>query len=152
MILQKNKPERRREMPKLTSHGKVFRDWEALLGACEKNVSALTGVEPLKTEMETFLAQARELKLQQENFNGQKKATTQQLRELIDRGTEASRMLRAFVVSRIGTKTELGTMFGLVPTGKPRKKSKEAVAKALAAAAATPAESPDPVQTEGGEG
>jgi hypothetical protein len=144
-------------MPKLTSHGKLFRDWEALLGACEKNVSALTGVEPLKTEMETFLAQARELKLQQENFNGQKKATTQQLEELIDRGKEVSRRLRAFIVSRIGTKSELGKMFGLVPTGrKARKKSKTPVAKppvvSQATAAASPAEPPDPVQTKGGEG
>jgi magnesium-transporting ATPase (P-type) len=144
-------------MPKLTSHGKIFRDWEALLGACEKNVNALTGVEPLRTEMETFLVQARELKLQQENFNGNKKATTQQLRELIDRGTEVSRMLRAFVVSRIGTKTELGKMFGLVPTGrKARKKSKTPVAKPPAAppatAAASLAEPPNPVQTKGEEG
>ena len=140
-------------MPKLTSHGKIFRDWEALLGACEKNVSALTGVEPLKTEMETFLAQARELKLQQENFNGQKKATTQHLGELIDRGTEVSRMLRAFIVSRIGTKTELGKMFGLVPTGrKARKKSKTPVAKLPAAAAGSPAEPPNPVQMKGEEG
>jgi len=143
-------------MPKLTSHGKVFRDWEALLGACEKNASALTGVEPLKTEMETFLAEARELKIQQENFNGNKKVTTQHLRELIDQGTEVSRKLRAFVVSRIGTKTELGTMFGLVPTGKPRKKSKTPAAKppvvSQATAAASPAEPADPVQTKGGEG
>jgi hypothetical protein len=145
-------------MPKITSHGNLFRDWEALLGACEKNVSALTGVEPLRTEMETFLAQARELKLQQENFNGQKKATTQRLMELLDQGTEVSRMLRAFVVSRIGTKSELGTMFGLVTTRsrKSRKKSKTPVAKApvvpQATAAASPAEPPDPVQTKGGEG
>ena len=144
-------------MPKITSHGKLFRDWEALLGACEKNVNALTGMEPLRTEVETFLAQARELKLQQENFNGQKKVTTQHLRELIDRGTESSRMLRAFVISRIGTKTELGKMFGLVPTGrKVRKKSKTPVAKppavSQATAAASPAEPPDAVQTKGGEG
>ena len=133
-------------MPKVTAHGKIFRDWEALLGACEKNVSVLTGVEPLRTEMETFLAQARELKLQQENFNGQKKATTQQLRELIDRGTEASRMLRAFVVSRIGTKTELGKMFGLVPTGRKPKK-----AKAQAQKPPAPPQSAQPSNPQGSE-
>jgi len=140
-------------MPKLTSHGKVFRDWEALLGACEKNVNTLTGVEPLRTEMETFLAQARELKLQQENFNGQKKATTQQLRELIDRGTEASRMLRAFVVSRIGTKSELGKMFGLVPNGRKTRKSKTPAAKPPVVSQATAAASPaEPAEAKGGEG
>jgi hypothetical protein len=144
-------------MPKLTSHGKIFRDWEALLGACEKNVSVLTGMEPLRTDLETFLAQVRELKLQQENLNGNKRATTQRLGELIDQGVEVSRMLRAFVLSRIGTKTELGTMFGLVPTGrKTRKKSKTPVAKPPAApqatAAAGPEELSNPVQTKGGEG
>jgi hypothetical protein len=135
-------------MPKLTSHGKIFRDWEALLGACEKNVSVLTGMEPLRTELETFLTQVRELKLQQENLNGNKRAATQRLGELIDQGVEVSRMLRAFILSRIGTKTELGTMFGLVPTGrKTRKKSKPP-----AAAIAGPAEPPNPVQTKGEEG
>ena len=143
-------------MPKLTAHGKIFRDWEALLGACEKNVSVLTGMEPLRTELETFLTQVRELKLQQESLNGNKKATTQRLGELLEEGIEVSRMLRAFVLSRIGTKTDLGKMFGL-PTGrKTRKKAKTPVAKppvvSQATTAASPAEPPDPVQTKGGEG
>ena len=139
-------------MPKLTAHGKIFRDWEALLGACEKNVTVLTGMEPLRTELETFLTQVRDLKLQQESLNGNKKATTQRLGELIDEGVEVSRMLRAFVLSRIGTKTDLGKMFGL-PTGRrARKKAKTPVAKLPAAAAGSPAEPPNPVQMKGEEG
>ena len=143
-------------MPKVTAHGKIFRDWESLLGACEKNVSLLTGMEPLRTELETYLTQVRDLKLQQESLNGNKKAATQRLGQLLEQGIEVSRMLRAFVISRIGTKTELGKMFGLVPTSrKTRKKSKTPVAKApavpQATAAASPAEPPDPVQTKGGE-
>jgi hypothetical protein len=144
-------------MPRLTAHGKIFRDWEALLGACEKNANLLTGMEPLRTELETFLTQVRDLKLQQESLTGNKKAATQSLGELLEQGVEVSRRLRAFVVSRIGTKTELGTMFGLVPTGrKGRKKSKTPVAKPPAAppatAAAGPEEPPSPVQTKGEEG
>jgi hypothetical protein len=138
-------------MPKLTAHGKIFRDWEALLGACEKNVSVLTGMEPLRTELETFLTQVRELKLQQESLNGNKKAATQHLGELIDQGVEVSRMLRAFVLSRIGTKTDLGKMFGL-PTGRKARKKAKTPAVSQAATAASPAAPPDPVQTKGGEG
>ena len=138
-------------MPKLTAHGKIFRDWEALLGACEKNVTVLTGMEPLRTELETFLTQVRDLKLQQESLNGNKKATTQRLGELIDEGVEVSRMLRAFVLSRIGTKTDLGKMFGL-PTGRKTRKKAKPPAVSQATAAASPAAPPDPVQTKGGEG
>jgi hypothetical protein len=143
-------------MPKITAHGKIFRDWEGLLGACDKNTSLLTGMEPLKTELEGFLAQVREIKLQQENLTGNKKAATQQLRALEDQGSEVARKLRAFVTSRIGTKTELGTMFGLVPTGRKPRKAKTTVAKPVppapqtktAAEGAEPASGP--AQPKGG--
>ncbi|MEO6193787.1 MAG: hypothetical protein ABIS20_12315 [Thermoanaerobaculia bacterium] len=132
-------------MPKITARSKIFRDWEGLLGACDKNVSLLTGMEPLKTELEGFLARLREEKLTQENLDGTKKASTQQLEDIADQGAEVARKLRAFVLSRIGTKTELGKMFGLVPTGRKTRKSK-ASAKPLVAAAP-----PSPEQAQGDE-
>ena len=111
-------------MPKIMAHAKLYRDWEALLGACDKNAGLLAGMDPLKTELEGFLVKVRTMKLQQENLDGTRKAVTQQLKDTEDQGVEMARRLRAFVTSCIGTKTELGKMFGLVPTGRKPKKAR----------------------------
>jgi hypothetical protein len=144
-------------MPKLTAHSKIFRDWEALLGACDKSASLLGGVEPLRTELENLLTQGREMKIQQENLDGSKKALTQQLRAVETQGAETARKLRALVVSRIGTKTELGKMFGLVPNGRKSRKAKPpavtppAPAAAPGKTASDKAEpSPQPAAPQGG--
>jgi hypothetical protein len=146
-------------MPKLTANAKIFRDWEALLGACDKSTDVLGVVEPLRTELETLLTKGRESKLHQENLDGSKKAITQELRQIEAQGGETARKLRALVVSRIGTKTELGKMFGLVPTGRKPRKAKTPVAvkppvppashASTAAEKAEPASTP--VQPQGGD-
>jgi hypothetical protein len=109
-------------MPKITEYGKTFRDWEGLLGACAQNASSLQGGEALKTALETLLNQARELKVEQEGFAGQKKAVTERLQKTVTDGREAARKLRAHVQSQIGTKTELLSAFGIAPSGKKGKK------------------------------
>jgi hypothetical protein len=109
-------------MPKITEYGKTFRDWEGLLGACAQNASLLQGGDALKTALEAFLNQARDLKLEQEGFAGQKKAVTERLQKMVTDGREAARKLRAHVQSQIGTKTELLSAFGIAPLGKKGKK------------------------------
>src|SRR3954462_11413943 len=149
-------------MPKITAHSKVFRDWEGLLGACAKNAALMPNIEPLRAELEAFLAQAREVKLQQESLMAEKATTTQRLFEIEVDGTEAASKLRALAFSNLGSHTELLTQFGLVP--KPRrvrrtrnKKSKAARAAARAAQAAkakpqavTPSEPPPPAAEQAG--
>ncbi|HEX9940645.1 MAG TPA: hypothetical protein VGG03_01415 [Thermoanaerobaculia bacterium] len=112
-------------MPEINAYAKVFRDWEGLLGACDRNGELLPGVEPMKEEMKTFLAQARELKLDQENLEGQRLAATQRLVKLVDDGREMARKLRNFVKSRLGTRSELLQQFGIPPNrSRPRKAKK----------------------------
>jgi hypothetical protein len=147
--LSERKLKRRRVMPKITAHAKLYRDWEALLGACDKNAGLLAGMEPLNTELEGFLLEVRTIKLRQEDLNGTRKAVTQQLRETEDQGAEMARRLRAFVTSRIGTKTELGKMFGLVPTGRKPKKTRAQAQKPPAPPQAATDQPPNP---QGGEG
>jgi len=103
-------------MPGLTEYGKIFRDWDGLLGAAEKRAALLPGVDDHKAALAALLAKARELKLQQEGFSGDKKATTEQLRSLVKEGRDAASMLRAFVKSRIGLRTEVLKEFGISPT------------------------------------
>jgi hypothetical protein len=143
-------------MPKITANAKLFRDWEALLGACDKNASLLTGMEPLRTDLEGFLARGRGVKVEQEDLESRRMVMTQDLREIEQVGGEVARKLRAFVVSRIGTKTELGKQFGLVPTGRKSRKAKAPAVKPPApatpqiAAAAEEAEpSAGPAQSKG---
>ena len=124
-------------MPKITEYGKTFRDWEGLLGACAQNAGLLPTVEPLKTALEALLNQARELKLEQEGFAGQKKGVTERLQKSVADGREAARKLRAHVLSQIGSKTEVLSAFGISPIRKKARKVK-------------PAEEPPPADGERG--
>jgi hypothetical protein len=100
-------------MPKITAYAPIFRDWEALLGAVLSNASLLPGTDPLKAELESVLAKTREMKVQQEDFLGKRRATTQALQQLVDEGQEVARKLRAQVVSALGSRTELLKQFGI---------------------------------------
>jgi hypothetical protein len=103
-------------MPALTEYGKVFRDWDGLLGAAEKRAAMLPGVDDHKAALTALLGKARELKLKQEGFAGDKKETTEQLKKVVKDGRDAASMLRAFVKSRIGLRTEVLKEFGISPT------------------------------------
>ena len=103
-------------MPGLTEYGKIFRDWEGLLGAIEKRAALLPGVDDLKAALVDQLAKARDLKLKQEGFSGDKKATTEQLQNVVKEGRDAASLLRSFVKSRIGLRTEVLKEFGIAPT------------------------------------
>jgi hypothetical protein len=110
-------------MPGLTEYGKIFRDWEGLLGAAEKRAALLPGADDLKAALVGHLTKARELKLKQEGFDGDKKETTEQLRSVVKQGRDAASMLRAFVKGRIGLRTEVLKEFGVSPT-RSRKRAK----------------------------
>jgi len=133
-------------MPEITAQSKVFRDWESLLGACAQNAPLLQGMESLKAELELRLAEAKDLKIQQENFAGNKLATTQRLGATIELGREAARKLRAFVLIHLGTDSRHLTQFGVSPRQKNSRKGKRSAA---AATTATPEDTKPP--SPGGE-
>ena len=111
-------------MPKITAHAKIFRDWEALLGAVTNNASLFPTADPLKTELESLLAKTREMKVQQEDLFGKRQAITQSLQQLVDQGQEVARKLRAQIVASIGSRTELLKQFGIATR---KRKSTKAV-------------------------
>ncbi|MFL6236244.1 MAG: hypothetical protein ACJ76N_24140 [Thermoanaerobaculia bacterium] len=102
-------------MPKITAHGKTFRDWEGLLGAVERNAAVVTADEPLKTALEKLLAKARDLKVEQEDLQGRSRGATEVLKKTLDEGKETARQLRALVTARLGSKTEMLKQFGIPP-------------------------------------
>jgi len=102
-------------MPEINAYADVFRDWDGLLGACERNAVLLPGADPFKLELESFRDQLREEKLDQEHLAGHRKAATQRVLQTLDGGREAARKLRFFVVSLLGSRNELLTQFGVPP-------------------------------------
>jgi len=107
--------ERRREMPQITAYGKIFRDWEGLIGSCLQHARLIAGVEPLRAELETTLAQVRAVKVLQESLGGSRQATTQRLQEIVADGRELARRIRFFVRVPLGTRNKLLPAFGIRP-------------------------------------
>jgi hypothetical protein len=102
-------------MPKIHAYGKVFRDWESLIGACAENADLLPGTDPLTTQLQGFLAAAKDAKLQQENFAGSRQGMTQQLQDLLTQGGDAARKLRDLVRVNLGARSERLGQFGIAP-------------------------------------
>ncbi len=121
-------------MPKITAFAKIFRDWEGLIGACLQNVALLLGLEGARGLLEANLAEARQLKIQQEDLEGQRKAVTQRLGVVIEEGRENARKLRGHVLAQLGSRSEQLTQFGLTPIRKGgRRKPTEKKPRAAAA-------------------
>jgi hypothetical protein len=102
-------------MPQITAYGKIFRDWEGLIGSCLQHASVIAGVEPLRAELETVLAQMREAKVLQESLSGRRQAATQRLHEMVADGRELARKIRFFVRVPLGSRNELLSVFGIRP-------------------------------------
>jgi hypothetical protein len=100
-------------MPQVKSHADVFRDWDAVLGAATQNAALLPGVDPYKAELEGFLAQARDLKIQQETMEGQRRGITQKLRKAIRDGRESVRKVQAFATIHLGSDNMALSQFGV---------------------------------------
>jgi hypothetical protein len=102
-------------MKQIRSFSDFMLSCDSLIGACEKNPELLPGVEPLKEELKALLTEARKLKELQEHLNGLRKAATQQLDGTMDDAKEAARKLRSFVKTRMHSRNEQLTQFGILP-------------------------------------
>lgn len=109
-------------MPALTSYADVFRDWEAIIGACMRNEGLLPDIGSFRDELVAALQEAKDLKLHQEDLEGHRMATTQRLQDTVERGREAKRKLQAFVLIRLGSKSEHLWQFGIAALRKRSRK------------------------------
>jgi hypothetical protein len=120
----------------IKAYGSLFRDWESLIASCAENADALPDVGSLSAPLADLLTEARGAKNRQENLEGERRATTQALRDLSDRGKDAARQLRALVKARLGPKSERLKQFGIAPL---RGRSRPATVK-------PPTEPPPPIE------
>ncbi len=105
-------------MPKITAFAKVFRDWEGLIGACLQSLALLPGLEAILALLQGNLAEAKQLKIEQEDLEGRRKAVTQRFNTLVEEGRENARKLRGLVVAQLGSRSEQLTQFGVTPIRK----------------------------------
>jgi hypothetical protein len=139
-------------MPKITAHADIFRDWDAVLGACTQNAGLLPGVDPFKGELVAMLTQAQDLKIQQESLEGQRKAVTQQLERTLEGGKEWARKLRAFAVVHLGTDNKALTQFGVRPRQRRGSRKAKPPGVPTVGAAAAPAAGQTESSPQGKEG
>jgi hypothetical protein len=131
-------------MPQVKAHADVFRDWDAVLGAVTQNAALLPGVDSLKAELEGFIAQARDLKIQQETLEGQRQGVTQKLDAALEAGRETVRKIKAFAVVHLGSGNMALSQFGItVRVGRNfRKKKSPDTPPPTVGTAQTPAHNP----------
>jgi hypothetical protein len=103
-------------MANQSTYAASFLDWEELIAAVDRNAASLPGVEPARETLQALLDQGKDLKLQQGGFAGSRQGTTEQLRDVLDEGREAARMLRAFVTSHLGSRTEMLAEYKIPPS------------------------------------
>jgi hypothetical protein len=111
-------------MPQITAQAKVFRDWDAVLGACTQNSALLPGVDPLKAELEGLMTQAKDLKIQQETLEGQRRGVTQKLKKMIEDGRESARKVRAYALIKLGSDNQALSQFGVTVRARRGRKAK----------------------------
>lgn len=117
-------------MPSISVHGKVFRNWESIIGAANETLSKFPGAEPLRDELVAILEQARALKVQQENLTSLRMDTTQRLNVLVEEGWDKARRLQSFARSQLGPKSEQLPQFGVAPNRKRSRQPKRSEQKA----------------------
>lgn len=102
-------------MPLIEGHQDLFRDWDGLIAAVLQNADRMPGYEQFTTVLQDFLAEAKAAKAEQEQQEGLRKATTQKLDFLLDRGKEAARKVRRFVLLHYDSRDKQLTQFGITP-------------------------------------
>jgi hypothetical protein len=106
------------------SYADMFRNWEKLLNSSNENAALLPGFEPFRDALAKLLADTKALKTEQESFQGNRQAVTQQVKDTAKQGWKAARQLRAFVKAHLGPDSEHLVQFEIQPIRKRPRKAK----------------------------
>ena len=143
-------------MSKIIRYAKLFSGWDRLIGACERNIDLLPGVESLLQDLISLSDQAKQLKLEQEDLEGHRKGKTQTLLQTVKDGLDMARNVRNFIKVRLGPRSERLTQFGIAPlrtrsrkanTAPPPKPAPETAAPEEGTGSSPPAEGKAPPAT-----
>ena len=100
-------------MPDISAVADAFREWDKIIGALDGNAALVPGHEGLKAELKAALEEAKQLKLVQEGFTGNRLAATDRFLNKVDEGRQKFSQLRSFIVSVLGPRSALLPLFGI---------------------------------------
>lgn len=98
-----------------TSIADIVLDWEKLTAALSNNFADLPGLEPLRQELETLLAEVRIIAPEQAARKAAAQQSRQELTDRLTRGRLLATRLRDGVRAHYGDRTEKIVEFGLRP-------------------------------------
>ena len=100
-------------MPNISAYADAFREWDKLIGALNENGALIPGHEAQKAGLAATLEEAKQLKIQQESFAGNRLAATDRFLNKVDEGRQKFSQLRSFIVSVLGPRSPLLPQFGI---------------------------------------
>ncbi|HEY3568825.1 MAG TPA: hypothetical protein VGP73_12895 [Thermoanaerobaculia bacterium] len=105
-----------------SSYADHIKEWEELTAKLAAMAADLPQLELQRTALEKFLAQARDLTLQQADFQASKQKVSVQLRTVMTEGMKVSTALRVNLKQIYGNRNEELVKFGIQPfRGRARK-------------------------------
>jgi hypothetical protein len=106
-----------------TKRSEELKVWERMMEACRANQADLPGVDEMLDPLAALVVKVRVLEVIRTAMRQTVKETTQNLSEVQESGRESARRLRNYVKSRLGTRNERLTRFGIgFPGGQAPKK------------------------------
>ena len=105
-------------MARSRSQGNVLYRWARMIAACEENAGRLPGMEPFVVELREWMEEVGAIKRQQDQQAGLRRSSSQALDHAFDRGQEAERKLRGFVLSLIDSRDAQLAQFFITPNGR----------------------------------
>jgi hypothetical protein len=112
-------------MPSKNSYPVLINDFEELIAATDKTPDLLPSIEPERQVLAQVLAEVQSLRARQKELTALKQRATQQLREAMSRGKEATIQIRSVLRGKVGHKNELLVQFKVAPARKRRRKPEE---------------------------
>lgn len=98
-----------------SSYADHIKEWEELTAKLAAMAAELPQLDLQRTALEKFLAQARDLTLQQADFQASKQKISVQLRTVMTEGMKVSTALRVNLKQIFGNRSEELVKFGIQP-------------------------------------
>lgn len=105
-------------MPTGRTQGELLYKWGRMIAACEENAGRLPGMEPFVVELREWMEEVGAIKRQQDQQAGLRRSSSQALDHAFDRGQEAERKLRGFILSHFDSRDAQLAQFFITPNGK----------------------------------
>lgn len=112
-------------MPSKNSYTELIIDFQELIRSTEATPELLPAIEAERQVLVQVVAEVESLRTRQRELTAQKQRASQQLREAIERGKEATIQVRSVLRGKVGPKNELLTQFRVAPLRKRKRKPAE---------------------------